>query len=267
VNLFNSLIEKYKNSKQKSLNKKEFRNLLLEAVSDGKITEEETKGLERKKTELGLTSKEIKDLRIEIYTTAFSAAKSDTQITKDEEKELLKIQNYLGIEDAEIEHNKKELARLRLLNEIQLGNIPEIPLTNFIKQKGEIARWVELASLLEEKVIRRRYEGGSRGMSFRIMKGVSYRVGGHRGHITSETGIVEVGRGDIVLTNKRIVFRGDRKSFATKLNNILDVRVYTNGAYLSENNKSKPRLIKFQDEKNRDIVGAILTHSINHYEE
>lgn len=267
MNLFNSIIEKYKKSKQKSLNKKEFKNLLLQAVSDGKITEEEIKELEKKKTELGLTDEEIKDLRVEIYTTAFSAAKSDIQITKEEEKELLKIQNYLGIEDAEIEHDKKELARLRLLNEIQLGNIPEIPLTNFIKQKGEIVRWVEPAFLIEEKVIRRRYEGGSRGMSFRIMKGVSYRVGGYRGHITSETGMVETSRGEIVITNKRIVFRGDRKSFATKLNNILDIRVYTNGVYLSENNKPKPRLIKFQDEENRDIVGAILTHSINHYEE
>ena len=71
--------------------------------------------------------------------------------------------------------------------------------------------------MAEEKVISRKYQGGSQGMSFRVMKGVSYRVGGHRGHITSETGVVAVSDGELILTNNRVIFRGDKKSFTSKI--------------------------------------------------
>ena len=154
---------------------------------------------------------------------------------------------------------------MRLLNEIQKGNLPTVPVTNLVTQKGEITYWTEPAILAENKVIRRRYEGGSQGVSLRVMKGVSYRVGGHRGHIVSETGLIPVSDGELITTNKRIIFRGDGKSFAIKLDKILDIQIFTNGLQFSENNKPKPRMITFKQKGNHDIVGAILSYVINHY--
>lgn len=268
MGIFQTIVDKYKDAKQKSLNKKEFRLALLQAASDGKLTKEEIDELDKKKSELGLTDEDTKGMRAEIFAAAFSATKADAQVTKDEEQELLSIQKYLGLADDEIQHNKKELARLRLLNEIQQGNMPTMPpVTNLITQKGEKVYWVEPSTLAEEKVLRRRYEGGSQGMSFRIMKGVSYRVGGHRGHLVSETGVVAVSTGELIITSQRVIFRGDKKSFATKLDKILDVQLFTNGFQFSENNKSKPRLIKFAQEGNHDIIGAVLSYAINHYGE
>jgi len=266
MKIFETLIKKYKDAKQKSLNKNDFKNALLQAVSDGKITSKEINELEEKKIDLGLTDEDVRQMRTDVYTKAFLVAKNDKQITKEEEIELQSIQEYLGLNDAEIQINKKELARLRLLNEIQLGNLPTITVSNLVLQKNERAYWVEPVIMAEEKVIRRKYEGGSQGMSFRIMKGVSYRVGGHRGHLTSETGVVAVSEGELVITNKRVIFRGDKKSFATKLENILDIQIFSNGFQFSENNKSKPRLLKFKQEGNHDIIGAILSFSINNYD-
>lgn len=268
MKLFQSLVDRYKDAKQKSLNKKEFTQALIQAVEDGKLTNEEITELETRKTELGLTDEDIKGIRAEIFTTAFSSAKADQQITKDEEEELKKIQKFLGLSDEEISVDKKELARLRLLNEIQLGNIPVIGnATNVILQKNETPYWIEPSTLAEERVLRRRYEGGSNGMSFRVMKGVSYRVGSHKGHIVNETGVVSVSTGDLIITNKRVIFRGDMKSFAIKLDDLLGTQVFTNGIYLTENNKPAPRMVKFQEEGNHDIIGAILSYSINHYGE
>ncbi|MEI6587806.1 MAG: hypothetical protein WCO05_02560 [Candidatus Moraniibacteriota bacterium] len=265
MSIFQTIINKYKDAKQKSFNKKGFKQALLQAVNDGKITKEELGELDKKKSELDLTDEDVRGMRAEIFTTAFAVAKSDEQVTKDEEQELLSIQKYLGLADDEIQSSKKELARLRLLNEIQQGNMPMIPVTNLIMQKGERAYWVEPATLAEEKVLRRRFEGGSQGMSFRIMKGVSYRVGGFRGHSVSETGIVAVSSGELVITSKRAIFRGNNKSFAVKLDKILDIQLFTNGLQFSENNKSKPRLINFAQQGNQDIIGAILSYAINHY--
>lgn len=268
MGIFQTVVGKYKEVRQKSRDKKEFKTALLQAVQDGKLTKEEIDALDTKKTELGLTDNEVKRMRAEIFTTAFSVAKSDTQVTKEEEEELHTIQKYLGLSDSEVQPTKKELARLRLLNEIQNGNMPILPpVRNIMMQKGEKAYWVEPAVMYEEQVISRKYQGGSSGMSFRIMKGVSYRVGGHRGNIITEKGIVPISTGELIITSKRLIFRGDSKSFATKLDKILDIRLFTDGVQFSENNKSKPRLVKFQDGGNQDIVGAVLSYAGNHFGE
>ena len=267
MSIFNTIVDKYKEAKQKSLNKKEFKSLLLKAVLDGKLTKEEIDSLDKKKSEFCLTDEDVKNMRMEIFTTAFEVAKDDKQITEAEEKELKKIQEYLGLADDEIYLTKKELARLRLINEIQKGNLPTVSVANVVMQKGEIAYWSEPAMLIEEKVIRRFYQGGSQSVSFRIMKGVSYRVGGHRGQIVSETGLLPVSDGEVIISNNRIIFRGDGKSFVTKLDKILDIQIFTNCLQLSESNKSKPRIIQFKEVGNHDIVGSILSHAINHYGE
>ena len=259
--LFHALINKYKDAKQTKLTKKEFRQLLLQAVEDGKLTTSEISELETKKTEFGLTDADVLEIIVEVYTTAFVAAKADKQVTAEEEKELETIQKYLGLSDDEITHDKKELARLRLLNEIQNGNMPAVICSNVILFKDETPYWIEPADLIEEKVLRRRYEGGSRGVSVRVMKGVSYRVGGHRGHIVNETGLVSVSSGDLVITNKRISFRGDRKSYAINLDNLLGTELFTNGIYFSENGKQSSRMMRFQQDGNYDIVGAVLSLS------
>jgi hypothetical protein len=265
MNIFNAIVAKYKKSQQDRSNREEFKNLILSAVADGKLTPKEIGELEQKKAEFGLTSQDLDRLKVDVFATAFSVAKGDQSVTEDEEKELQQIQSYLGIPDDAISATKKELARLRLINEIQQGNLPAIATVNLVKQKNEVVHWVEPSSLAEEKVVRRRYEGGSQGVSLRIAKGVSYRVGGHRGHIVSETGIVPVSIGDLVITNQRIIFRGDGKSFAIKLDKILDIQIFTDMIQFSENNKPKPRMVMFKDVGNHDIVGAVFSYVINHY--
>lgn len=265
MSIFNTIVGKYKKSQQDRSNREEFKALILNAVADGKLTPEEIGELEQKKTEFGLTDQDLDKLKVDVFTTAFSAVKEDQQVTEDEEKELQQIQTYLGIPDDAILVTKKELARLRLLNEIQQGNLPTITTATLVKQKDEIVRWVEPSILVEEKVIRRRYEGGSQGVSFRVAKGVSYRVGGQRGHSVSEIGIVPVSTGELVVTNQRVIFRGDGKAFAIKLDKILDIQVFANMVQLSENNKPKPRMVMFGEVGNHDIVGAVLSHVINHY--
>lgn len=265
MNIFYNILDKYKNEKQRILNKKKFKEVLLQAVCDGKLTEEEIDNLDKNKKDLGLTEDDVADMRVEVFAVAYTVAKEDKQISKEEEKELKKIQNYLGLTDNQTQISKKEFARYRLLNEIQKGNLPAISVSNLRTQKGEIVHWVESAILSEEKVLRRRYEGGSQGVSFRIAKGITYRVGGHRGYSVSETGLVPVGFGELVITNKRIIFRGDGKVFAVKLEKIFDMQIFTNGMRFAENNRSKQRMIAFKEEGNHDIIGAILSQVVNNY--
>jgi hypothetical protein len=51
-----------------------------------------------------------------------------------------------------------------------------------------------------------RYVGGSSGVSFRIARGVYYRVGGSRGHSIRTERLARDGTGDLVVTTKNVIF-------------------------------------------------------------
>ncbi len=265
MNILKTLVEKYNLLKQKKEGLKSFEKMLTDSVSDGKLTEKEISQLEKEKEKFGIDSEDIGKIKIAAYLAAFQNSRAGGSITSEEEKELENIQRYLQVPDESIVATKEELFRLRLLGEIRGGNVPEIQVTNLITQKGEKIYWKESSSLVEEKVIRRGYEGGSSGFSVRIMKGVTYRVGAHKGRLVTETGMVSVSVGEFIISDRRIVFRGNAKSFSVKLDKILDLQCYSDGIKIFENNRSAPRLIQFFSNTNGDIVNSILSYAINNF--
>jgi len=265
MGIVQSLIARHHESKQKRADVEQFRNALIQAVSDGLLTPEEMSELDALRAESGLTPGDLGAIRASAYAAALAAARSDGRVTEGEEAELSRIQRYLGLADTEIAPSKAELARLRLLSNVQDGNLPVLQVAGLVTQRDEQVHWSEPSRLLEEKVLRRRYEGGSSGVSFRIAKGVTYRVGAQRGHLVSETGIVPVSTGELLVTDRRIVFRGDAKSFAAKYDKLLDIQLFSDGLRFSEAGKSKPRIITYLQSGNQDIVGAILTQAVNRY--
>jgi hypothetical protein len=115
---------------------------------------------------------------------------------------------------------KAHLLKKSRIRAIELGELPvigsPIPL-----QKKEVAHF-HFSSVLcmQERVVSREYSGGSAGVSFRVSRGVSYRVGSHRGHSVNRSELVSLGSGDLILTSKRLVFSGER-AFSIPLLKIL----------------------------------------------
>lgn len=264
MKLIQRLVDKIHDLKRNYDNKKDFSNSLIHAVRDGILSESEIEALEHKKSEYGLTDNDIRKMRITAYEMAFAAAKADGKITEAEAAELTKIQRYLGISDFEIQQTKSELYRLKLIDEIQRGNLPIQSMPNIILQRGEVVHWAEPAKLLEERVVSRRYTGGSSGFSFRICKGVSYRVGASRGHIVTDTAIVPISSGDLALSNKRVIFAGNAKSFTIKLDKLLNIELFGDGLQL-HGTTGKPKTIQLSKPAHIDIVGAVLSSTINSY--
>jgi hypothetical protein len=84
------------------------------------------------------------------------------------------------------------------------------------------------------------YVGGSQGVSFRIAKGVRYHVGSYKGHRVTNVEAVVGDRGTIYVTNQRVVFAGVGKLLTMKLDTIGDVRIYSDGLALLQENKAEP---------------------------
>lgn len=259
MGFFRGLSEKIAVIRQRYRDKKDFLSCIIKAAEDGRLSDDEMYDMQAWYKELGLTQDDLKSVRVQAYNAALRAAKADGVVTAEEEAELAKLQKFLMIPESEIAKSKKELIRLRLITEIKNGNPPIFSVPNVVLQKEELAYWMEPASILEERVVSRHYEGGSQGFSFRIAKGVSYRVGSHRGRIVTDKAVLPVSVGDLIITNKRVLFRGDVKSFMIRLDKMLEVDFYSDGIRLTDD-KGKPRVVKFDNEGGVDVVGAILSY-------
>lgn len=202
-------------------------------------------------------------MRVDVYLKAYQVVTRQGAVSEQQENELAVIQAYLEIADAEIPAPQADLARHRLLRHIQSGELPTMPVSGLVLQRSEVAYWVEPAVLLEERVVSRRYEGGYQGISIRIARGLSYRVGASRGNLISETGVVPVSAGELIITSKRVVFRGDKKGFNSRLDKLVDIHLFVDGVRLTDGS-GKPRTFRFVSKNNAEIFGAILSYAINH---
>ena len=124
MGFFSGISDKIKVMRQHAKDKKEFLASLVTAAEDGKLTDDEIKEIQERYKELELTQDDLKGVRAQAYNAALRAAKADGVVTAEEEAELAKLQQFLMIPESEIAKSKKELARLRLLTEIQNGNPP-----------------------------------------------------------------------------------------------------------------------------------------------
>jgi len=259
----NRLLASWKESRESEQKRAELRELVLEAVSDGILTQEDIHRIESKRQKLGLSIDDMRTFRTMVYMTAVKAVQKDKRLTPAEAESLSRIAEHFGVEPTTVERTQRHLAKYRLLYEIEQGNLPYVTVPGLVLQKGEECFWSEPGELLEERVVRRRYGGGSSGFSVRLAKGVYWRVGGHRGSIQRETELQAVSVGELILTNKRLIFRGDRKNVNAKWDKLLAVNVFLDGLQVSLVNRQKPILIRFRDRESTDIVAAIVCHCMN----
>lgn len=100
--------------------------------------------------------------------------------------------------------------------------------SNVMLSNGEVCHYCGAATHVKTKNVVVGYSGGSRGTSIRIAKGMSVRLGAHkaapvRGDVQERT------PGVLSITNKRVVFSGNKGAFDKKITALSAVTPYQNG--------------------------------------
>lgn len=122
----------------------------------------------------------------------------------------------------------KDLSEGRTSNRITVnGSLP------IVLKRGEAIQWLFNNVALQEPRTRVSYEGGSRGVSVRVMKGVSYRVGSYKGRRVDTTEVVTVGHGEFAVSNSAVYFLCPPKTRKTTLSSIVSVDAYDDGIVIS----------------------------------
>lgn len=197
---------------------------------------------------------------LKIFRNALEAAADTRRLSEDKEKELQALAKNLDLprDTAIAEVKKFDWTHFKLLDRVEKGSLPEIE-SAVPMQAREICHFLTDAVRLETKVKTVGYTGGSRGVSIRIAKGISYRVGSHRSQPIKKEVTFRY-PGTLIITNKRIIFAAVQKGFSIPLNKLTNIEPYSDGIGLQKD--SRYYLMQF-DKKHTELAELIITSAVN----
>jgi hypothetical protein len=153
----------------------QLRSMLSKAVSDGVVTDEETKEIESFYAASDLTKDEFDDLRNTVLNDVLSEYCSDRRVSPDEVKKLKQMAIQLGFNDESLKLIDDHVGFFSLMHHLETCSLEQLPTaraTGVILQPQEIAYVSVPGSLMEERVVKREIVGRSHGISIPIVKGV-----------------------------------------------------------------------------------------------
>ena len=146
-----------------------------------------------------------------------------------------------------------------LVERLQSGEAMDIDASNIVVMKSETVIWREPAQLIEERVTKREWSGGSKGISIPTgVLGMKVSLGKTAGRINVERGNVPVATGHLYITNQHIIFSGDGKSTKTPLKKLIDVQCANNGLVMGVTGRQKPLMFLYVNPMVGEVVQAAI---------
>jgi hypothetical protein len=120
--------------------------------------------------------------------------------------------------------------------ELKMG-FPSISYNGFFPETGEILIYVAPAQTFSDKEKVVGYTGKSSGVSVRVAKGVSLRTGGSGGKAIRNN-VRMFNQGDLIITNKRVLFIGKDDRFEFLANKISATKLLDRTSFVIQSGKS-----------------------------
>jgi len=188
------------------------------------------------------------------------SALADDHLTAEEEEALDAVAGALGVSQADMERNADLFVRLQIAK-LNDGRLPVVEQPRLIAKKGEIVHLETAAALMKEVAVRE-WRGASQGLSFRVAKGVRYRVGATRGHlVTVGTQLQVADTGFLAVTSSRVAYLGDRKTLDMPYARLMGMHLYADAIQFSLSNRQTAPLVRVTI--NTDVLGALLNAAIS----
>ncbi|ABS49433.1 MULTISPECIES: hypothetical protein [Yersinia pseudotuberculosis complex] len=153
--------------------------------------------------------------------------------------------------EAQEKRARQDIITKEQVNKVHDGELPTANPRKAILRNDEIAYFAEFAKLRENKTVG--YSSGGSSVRVRVAKGVSIGSGGGRSRAMKEDIITS--EGELVITNRRVIFAGNNKSFETPLTKLTNYESYLDGIKFHMDSKS---YLLLMDESNAALADAIL---------
>lgn len=236
--------------------KKETEEILSKQVkltfATGKMDDSKWESLDKLKSDLLISTEDAegiyKNHAEKILEIFMQNAISDKRYSPDEEKEFREIANNFAA-NLKIEKDTETLLkRFRLFWEIDNGNLPIIN-SEINLQKSESLHFKTMVTWEEQRKVTTRYNYAGPTARIKIVKGIYYRAGSMSVRPQSEDVWQTIDTGTLCLTNKRLIFMGEKGNKTIPINKILDFKPYSNGVDIQKDSGKSP-FLRFTNDTN-----------------
>jgi hypothetical protein len=199
-----------------------------------------------------LTPQELRARVLSGLVIALDAALADFDLSENEIGRFNTIVDAFGLDESAFDEAgiRQKLVQALVLKDLSEGRpSTRVQLSTSLPialKRGETIQWLFNAVTLRQPRTSYHYEGGSHGVSIRLMKGVSYRVGSHRGQRVSTTEVVTIGSGALAVSTTAVYFMGGANSKKTALSGIVSVDAFDDGVVVTPS-RGKQQLYLMSD--------------------
>jgi hypothetical protein len=239
--------------------KAQYLEVLMQAMEDGVLTDDEIEELDQLRKDLGLKDDDIKAMRMKAFQKAVEVVKSDGLFTPKEERDLEKIKGYLGVGETDVARNRTTLAKMRVLYEVQRGNLPIDEIAGLGLEPGEQTH-VSVGATLHEPAGATRV--GAPGSGPVIKAGAPYKMGAGRIGVLPEAELTQAATGAFTITNRRVMFNSGKVTFRYKYEKLVGVTIFADG-FVIASDTGEPRIVKLNDRKDLELIAAIISRYLN----
>lgn len=234
-----------------------YRTTLESALADGMLTHEEIEELDRIRREKDLTAAEVRMVARTIYRGALRAALSDMQLSDEEDQMLARLQLQLGLTEKDLGEDSERLARLRLLASVARGELPRVdPPIPLAPQ--EVCHWVVQATRADRLELPRRSRAAIAGIRLDVAGADPFTASGTREALRPNEEILPADIGMLVITSRRAVFKGARRSESVAFVRLDHVTLYVDGLRAVESGGHDTGFLLVEDS---EVAAAIMLHA------
>jgi hypothetical protein len=242
------LTDREVNEVQQQVVAERYERRLRHAARDSFLSDQEKEDLDALRQRLKIDKFEIERVRRAVLgpvlTDALERAFKDRRYSPEEERQLALLADNFDV-DLELSADARGLShRFRWLWEVEHGTPPACPVAISL-QRNESCHFHSYATSLTTKSVTRRINYHGPTVRIRIMKGVYYRAGSIAVQpVRYEQEVTE--GGNLYITNKRVIFMGDRKNQTVRLASLLGFVPYKDGLELEKTSGRNP-VFRLQD--------------------
>jgi hypothetical protein len=208
-----------------------YQHHLEDALADGVLSEEEAERLASLREDNALSSEEVRMVALTLYRRALRNAMADARITQDEETTLQRLQKLLGLSPADLRDDRDQLQRVHLLARIERDELPRVNAPVSL-DNGEICHWVVQARLAQKLTIPGPARPPLARVSYRIDTVGPFVVSGERDALRSSDEILPLDVGMLLVTSRRTMFRGARRTATLAHLKLERLELYADGLRL-----------------------------------
>jgi hypothetical protein len=230
-----------------------------EAIADGRMDTNDDKSLKFLQENLllpdNLKNKIDNECRTLFVNNYYTKIVSDQRLSPDEINEFDAIAKSLNATVVLDDTSRELYNKFKLYWNIENGVIPAFAV-DLNLQKNEVCYYKAYTSFYEQRTVTKRINYGGPSLSIKIMRGLYYRTGSYKVNKVQEEQLVMLDKGYVYLTNKRLLFVGEKKNSTLRLNRILAFTPYSNGLEIVKDSGRNPFYLM---ESDIDLFAMILS--------